>query len=161
LIPVLCKCIGFTSYFSQVGDIVDVFGELKDKPDENAGNCVVISFLDVKDDIMFEIERSLEIEYLYSNVYFPNILAAQSGPSSMIYSSNSLVGEAPMIDENLAATDLSRRILSILSTEKTGIPLATFYCKLSDVDRCLVEEQVSSLTLDGLIYTNQGKLNLL
>jgi hypothetical protein len=148
---------------SQVGDIVDVFGELKYKLDDRAANFIVMSFLDVKDDIMFEIERSLEIEYLYRTVYFSNTMTVQSDSLSVIHkpSTNPLVSEASSADGNLAASDLSQRILSLLSTEKTGMLLATFYYKLGDLDRYSVEEQVSLLTLDGLIYMNQGKLNLL
>jgi hypothetical protein len=156
--------------FSQVGDIVDVFGALNGRVNDSVANCIVVSFLDVKEDIMFEIERSLEIESLYRNVYFSNILTAQNDSNSVNHApgANSLVPEAPLIDknlaalhENLAATDISQRILSLLSTEKSGILLETFYSRLSDLDRDSVEEQVSMLTLEGLIYTNQGKLNLL
>jgi hypothetical protein len=147
------------SYFSQVGDIVDVFGVLTDRLNEKAANCILVSFLDVKDDVMFEVERFLEIEYLYRNVYFPNILTGQNDSISVDHTScTRLVDQA---HGNLAAKDISQRILSLLSTEKSGILLEAFYSKLSDLDRNSVEEQVSALTLEGLVYTNQGKLNLL
>ena len=81
---------------------------------------------------------------------------------------NILDAQALLMDQNLAAThenlgaeDVSQRILTLLSTEKSGILLETFYSKLSDLDRRSVEEQVSALMLEGIIYANQGKLNLL
>jgi hypothetical protein len=126
----------------------------------------MLSFLDVKDDVMFEVDRSLEIEYLYRHVYFPNIWRDHDDIVNVNHKPfpiylESQVQVPPASHENLAATDVSQRILSILSTERTGILLETFYIKLSDLNRHLVEEQVSLLTLEGLVYTNQGKLNLL
>ena len=112
--------------------MVDVFGELKENLCDTAANLIIISFLDVKDDVMFEIERSLELEYLYRNIYFPNILADQSFNSEPIknpvpVSLEDQDDKLAASNGNLAASDLSQRILSLLSTERNGIPLAIFF----------------------------------
>lgn len=110
--------------------------------------------MQIKDDFMLEIERWLETEQLYRTSHFSGYFSKMNSDCNADYDSYKLNAVEPM-------GDFSQRILDIVGASQSGILIEDFYHILSDVDRLSVEEQVSILTLEGLVYTNHGKLFLL
>ena len=159
IVPSVCSCAIFavtvrpTLHFVQVGEIVDVFGEIRVMNKRNI-ICIVASFFQIKEDFMFEIERWLTIEYLYKMSYF---LQSFSTDHSHHAANDPATAESMIV----SADEISQRILALLSHAPAGVGIEEFYLEMGDVERASVEEQVSVLTLEGLVYTNHGKLNLL
>ena len=119
----------------------------------NSTNDIIVSWMQSKDDFMFEVERWLDTEQLYKRIYFSGYFPTNEADS--VHDSDSRPNVSNISDE------ISRRILDILRAAKTGAVLQDLYEKMNDFDRQSVEEQVSSMTLEGLVYTNHGKLYLL
>ncbi len=93
----------------------------------------------------------MEIEYLYKNFYFRGLLV-KSNVSNLNQHTD------PSCSFNDDYELLSCRILKILQQNEGKILLDTFFSHMSDLPRTIVEEQISTMILEGLVYTNLGMI---